>query len=560
MASYPSYQRQNGGGHADDYYQRYHDREASPYAASNAYPPQSSLLSPANNATSTQANGGLQRGPTVTTTNTQASHNRRDDTRSAYTGAASTTNTRPSATSRGIGSALRTPRRTLGSGIIPSFSSGLFLAVVVVEAAAIIGLVVSVFGIVEVRTKILTQDAKTVPVFLALFVFGALFFVVIALDAFRLHNTIQIVGCVIYNIALLITASLEVSQVRAAFANQDRYGTGVPCPFNERRRCGAVDTLYPAVRPQLIATPIIIGVAQIPLTLLSFRLWQDFGWEVYKKIGADVIKRRMMLVYQIFVCFLKFDFFFGSAFCIAFLILVSDRGDYEFGLTIAALPIALVILFLSAFAVRKEIYSLMTLCIIAMAAGMVYYIWKLTRIFSSETEQQYRTVRLTLTFFSIFSIVSLGATIALAIWCTINFGKGLREAHESMGGIIPALDAKIRGGGNRSEVASKPFGIEYDDDAGTGDPAERQRLGGESASSSPEAYSAGHYGAGMKQQQQQRPIDEEDEDQESAYPNYNTKVMQANTGRYHTPQHQKQQQLGGFTSPPVGPQRRVSLD
>lgn len=248
-----------------------------------------------------------------------------------------------------------------------------------------------------------------------------------------------------------------------------------------------------------------------------------------------------------------------GAFCIAFLILVSDRGDYEFGLTIAALPIALVILFLSAFAVRKEIYSLMTLCIIAMAAGMVYYIWKLTRIFSSETEQQYRTVRLTLTFFSIFSIVSLGATIALAIWCTINFGKGLREAHESMGGIIPALDAKIRGGGNRSEVASKPFGIEYDDDAGTGDPAERQRLGGESASSSPEAYSAGHYGAGMKQQQQ-RPIDEEDEDQDSAYPNYNTQAMQANTGRYHTPQHQKQQQLGGFTSPPVGPQRRVSLD
>lgn len=309
-----AYDRSPGGGLADDYYyddQYRNDRQASPYAASNAYPPQQQQQ----NHLSPNAAASLQRGPTVTTTNTDQSRSMLRD-RDRYDGQS----TRPSATtaahtattSRGLGSALRTPRRTLGTGLIPSLSSALFLAVVVLEACAVIGLVVSVFAIVEARTKVLTQDAKTVPVFLALFVFGALFFVAVALDAFRLHNTIQIVGCVIYNVALLITASLEVSQVRAAFANQDRYGAGVPCPFNERRRCGAVATLYPAVRPQLIATPIIIGAAQIPLTILSFRLWQDFGWEVYKKIGADVIKRRMMLVYQIFVCFLKFDFFFGS--------------------------------------------------------------------------------------------------------------------------------------------------------------------------------------------------------------------------------------------------------
>lgn len=344
--------------------------------------------------------------------------------------------------SRGLGTTLRKPRRTFRSSFVPSRSSAVFLAIAVLEAAAVIGLVVSVFVIVEVRTEVLTQDAKTVPVFLALFVFGMLFFIVIVMDAFRLHNTIQIVGCVVYNVALLVTAALEVTQVRSALQSQDRIGRGVPCPFDEKRRCGAVATLYPAIRPQLIATPAIIGAAQIPLTWLTFKLWQDFGWQVYKKIGADLQKRRMMLVYQIFVVMLKGNFFFGTAFCIAFLILVSDRADAEFGLTIAALPAALIVLFLSAWAVRKEIMSLMIFCILVLVAGLVYFVYKLTRIFAASTEDQYRTVRLTLTFFSIFAIICLAATIILAIWCAVNFGKGLKEAHESMGSLAQLLTGK----------------------------------------------------------------------------------------------------------------------
>ena len=41
-----------------------------------------------------------------------------------------------------------------------------------------------------------------------------------------------------------------------------------------------------------------------------------------------------------------------------------------------------------------------------------------------------------MTFFSVFSIASLVFTIVLAIWCTVNFGKGLKDAHESLGGLF----------------------------------------------------------------------------------------------------------------------------
>lgn len=355
---------------------------------------------------------------------------------------ASTGNGAPSAAggvsgSRGINLRPRLkPRRALGSGLVPSFSSGLFLAVVLVEALVVLGLVISVFAIVQLRTEVLTQDAKTVPVFLALFVFGSVFLVLIALDAFRLHNTIQIIGAVVFNLALMITAALQVSQVRAAFDNQDRYGRGVPCHDRPRRRCGAVATLYPAVKPQLVATPIIIAVAEVLLVYLTFKLWQDFGFQIYRKIGADLVKRKMMLIYQVFVVFLKFDFFFGTAFCLAYLILVSQHQDAEFGLTIAALPAAIVVLILSAVAVRKEVYTLMIFCILCMIAGIVYFVFKITRIFEPSTEDEYRTVRLSMTFFSVFSIVSLLMTVVLAIWCTFNFGRGLKDAHESLGTLF----------------------------------------------------------------------------------------------------------------------------
>lgn len=392
--SYASYQAATPHSHSRSH--NYHHAPSSQSTSSSPYTsaPQAPTASYAPDGSSRLARDGTQR--TAQTQTSGQSSRFTERTRTANTrsnGDHTSKSGGNSHVSRGLALPLSTPRQ-LGSGLIPSRNSAWFLLVVVLESLTVIGLVAAVFGIVEVRTETLSQDAKTVPVFLALLVFGFLFFIVMALDAFRLHNTIQIYGCLILNIALLITAALQISQVRDAFVNQDEAGLGVPCETRRSRRCNAVRTLYPDVEPLLIAVPVVVGVAQIPLTYFSFKLSQDFGWEIYRKIGADLRKRRMMLVYQIFVCFLKYTGFFGLAFCIAYLILVSTRHDAEFGLTIAAIPAAIVVLFLSAIAVQKEVRSLMCFCVLCMLAGVAYFVFKITRIFEPETEEQYRTVRL----------------------------------------------------------------------------------------------------------------------------------------------------------------------
>ena len=67
---------------------------------------------------------------------------------------------------------------------------------------------------------------------------------------------------------------------------------------------------YIGVRPFLIAVPCVIALAMVFLVGLTIKLFGEFGWTVYKHIGASVQMRRRYLIYQIFVALLKFDFFF----------------------------------------------------------------------------------------------------------------------------------------------------------------------------------------------------------------------------------------------------------
>lgn len=124
--------------------------------------------------------------------------------------------------------------------------------------------------------------------------------------------------------------------------------------------------------------------------------------------------------------------------------------------TIAAVPITVILLFLAAYITRRESKPGQCGIIVLYLAAMGYFIFKLVRMYDPDDPgrvAEYKPARHSLTTFAVITLLLLIVTIVVSFMCMANFGKGLKPHIQGRKTIGPVADGKVYGGdgyGNNS--------------------------------------------------------------------------------------------------------------
>lgn len=291
-----------------------------------------------------------------------------------------------------------------------------FIITIVVQAIVVITMVALTFGTVqnEAGEDFTSLGYKTLPCYLALFILAEIFEFVMAFDALHLRNIIQLIGIFIFHGALIVFSALQVHETHTAINSCTS-----PC---------APAQLWNKVQKFLIVAPCVIAASWFFLMFWIKQLYSEFGWVIFHVVGANPKFKSMYQFYQIFICLLKFDFFCFVGVTMQLLIVVLNTNSAEFGLTIAAIPVVLILLAGCTYAVKEEIKWLMSLSLVLMVAAMSYFLYKLVRFYDPSSSYQYVSTRATLTVFTVVAFLLLLTTFAIGIKCFNDFDKGLHES------------------------------------------------------------------------------------------------------------------------------------
>ncbi|KAI9719450.1 MAG: hypothetical protein M1812_003521 [Candelaria pacifica] len=293
-----------------------------------------------------------------------------------------------------------------------------FIGVAFVQAAIVLAFEAYVFGIFQThlgKDARKQTEARTIPTYLTLFIFGFIYELILVYDALRLKNTIQVIGLCIYNTGLLIYAAVQMDQIQKAVLALFAKNPG----FIDR-------SIWSESQPYLVAVPCIIALGTVLMSVVAWKLYDEFAWTIYKHISADLRMKRRYLTFQIYIALLKFDFFFFLGFTVQFVVIVVNTADVEFALTVAAIPVTIIILALAAFWTRRENRFGMIVIIFLYFAGLAYFLFKLVRMYQSTHEASYIPARRSLTTFAVITVILIILTIINACVCTANFNKGLK--------------------------------------------------------------------------------------------------------------------------------------
>ncbi|KAJ2613861.1 hypothetical protein H4S08_001983 [Coemansia sp. RSA 1365] len=269
------------------------------------------------------------------------------------------------------------------------------------------------FGLQNDSNK-MTITQESFIVYDVIFIVAQLFLVMLCWEAVAHKNTIQIIAATLFNVMCLVYSLIQYT----TFYIRPSTSAGIFQKDND-------------MRILLITTMVVYSLCSVAFAMLSWELYQMFGWQTYKKLGANLSLRRAYKWHQILLTLLKLDIFFFISYSVQLATLVLRVSDPETWVQIGVvIPGSVVFLVLSFWALKVEKRRVMIVVIVCLGCSPAYFIYKLVRmnVGIDKNDDPYLDTRKYLTFFIVVTLVLILVTVYVSIQCYRNFGIGLKEA------------------------------------------------------------------------------------------------------------------------------------
>lgn len=320
-------------------------------------------------------------------------------------------------------------------------------------------------------TAIMTSfaNARSLLVYFILFILAQIFTVFLVVDAIYQRNTIQLIALVAFELGMSAYSVIQFHQSSTLVVATDmdsKNSTGVEQALNY------LGNAYQASKWAEITQICVMIISTIVFVFLAYKLYLEFGWHIYKKIGADLAMRDRYKMYQIFMMLLKFDFFFFLGFSVQYLALLivawwpdSRQQGNESEITreliehiVFSCVVSITMLVSAYWGLRREkkihMYIFLTLCI----ASMAYYIYMLIQI--SQNPARFLGSKAFLTFFLCVDMVLILASVPIGVVCLRNFNLGLMNHISHATASASSAHSMAPLGIEKSNASSRRWSIE----------------------------------------------------------------------------------------------------
>ncbi|KAI7858281.1 hypothetical protein BDC45DRAFT_554357 [Circinella umbellata] len=271
-------------------------------------------------------------------------------------------------------------------------------------------------------------NARSLLVYFILFILAQVFTLALVIDAIYQKNTIQLIALIAFELGMSAYSIIQYHQSSTLFDTDDA---------NVQLVVAYLGDAYHASRWAEITMICIMIVSSMIFCFLAYKLYLEFGWHIYKKIGADLAMRDRYKMYQIFMMLLKLDFFFFLALSVQYLallcvawwpeatteeaksIIIKELIEH----VILSCLVSVVMLCLAYWGLRREKKLVMYMFHVLAATSQGYFIYLLVQIFSNP--DRFVGSKVFLTFFLIVDIILIVVSVPVSFICVRNFNHGL---------------------------------------------------------------------------------------------------------------------------------------